>query len=441
MLLKSLIVSLLLISASLLSGCYPDVSTSILPNPCDTDSSLAGCSGGTSTGGTGTLNTGNAVTVLSSSLHDILAITQVMLASVAKSHDYQNEIQSVINYQSPRPYSPGSDDPDNPGPVPEDYSEPCDNGGSYTISILAYAEGYDLGGTTASINFGGHTTEDTYDYAGDGHLIYGLTDPEIYCRIGSMNISGVMNITRISFAPADPGLPDNWAMNAEIWPTLTIHHDPTPDNIIAATDTIADLTSITNPIRINAAYTQDIGLTVTGTVMHNPYANDNPMPDGNIDGVVFSHFKAGTSPNDPDAVSNNSSILRTDSTVIAGIDSTDPQLDPVNATRLSITVDGGIVSDRTGAPGGIDMMVQTVDTSDTSEPLTWQGNSNVVDAPERTAPTTGALTITDLGTLNRIAATTTSVQGDIDLLITDNTAVPPTDTNQSTKWYVLMWLH
>jgi len=413
----------------MISGC-PQLgsSTATFTNPCDNDPTLAGCSGGTGSGA-GTLNTDNAAIVLSSSLHDILNITQVMLAAAVKSHEYRTEIEQVNSQGQSNNQGQMTDQGQVSGLNIPDL--PCDIApNTYTIDIQFALPGYPQEGTTVTINFGGYTgRRDAYDT--NGNLIPAVTDAEAYCRLGNINISGVMNITRIDFALPDPALPESWAMDAEIWPTLTIHHDPTPDNYMASDDAIADLTDITNPIHITATYTQTVGLTLAATVMDNPFCNEPPC---NINGMVFTHYKAGDNAN----TVSNSSILRTGSTITTEVDSADPQLDPLNASRWSISVDGGIVSDRTGTD--IDMPVQTVDSSASSQPLTWQGTNSVNDAPESQPPTSGAMTISDIGTGNSITGTITSNQGDMNLLITDNTVSPP-QTSLPTHWHVMMMLH
>ena len=404
----------------MIGGCPVfDSPTAKPPDPCQADPNLLGCGGGTSTT-TGILD--NAALVLGSTLHDVLDISQVMLASMAKTNDYLDEIRNVPNYQSPHPYDPNHD-PNTTDMGPTVYTEACDNNAEYTISLLLFLEqGYDLGGTTASINFGGYTSRDTIDYSTDPPTtIFGIADPNLYCRIGNLRVSGILDITRINLSA--PSVDGSWTLDAEIWPTLFIHHDS------ATADVIAAMTSITNPIAISASYLPTTGLTITGTVMHNPHVLDEPKPGGNIDGTVFSHFEPGVSPN----VASTSSILRTDSIINVSMNN----IDPSAATQLDVSVDGGIESDRTGSD--IDMLVQTVDDNAISMPLNWQ--SNIVDAPEIQPPASGAVTVTDIDTNNSVTGTLTSNAGDMELLLTDNSVTPPQSSLYPSHWHVLMQLH
>jgi len=394
-----------------ISGCHTNGMAP--PDPCLTDPNLNGCVGSISSSTT-SLNPDNAAAVVSSTLQDIISISQVALIAAIKGNELKTDIQSAPTTQPI--INPEAND--ETGPFRKTF--PCDNSTAnsphdYFISIQnlinpsQQAPERHMEGATMTISF-------------DGTAIGSNITPGVYCTIGNMNISGFMYLTRTTFPT--PSQADNWTMTGEIWPTLVIHND-----------TI--LTTIANNMALEVSYTTGTGLVVTGTVMSNPYLTSVFTADP-IDGMVFTHFQAGDDPNT--SPTSTYTILNTGYVINGQIDNAEPLFDLLATSQLSFTAAGTISSDRTGTE--IDMQVQTVDASATSQPFVW--SNNLPEAPKIAPPTSGALFIEDISTTNSIAATISNTPGNVDLVITDNAFAPNTSghiTSQTAYWVNLMAPH
>jgi hypothetical protein len=414
MLHKTLISALLLTIAGLLGGCGGGTAPA---DPCVTDPNLAGCVGAISSSAS-SLTKDNAAAVLSSTLLDLISITEVTLATAINSNSYKTEILTAPIFQNlnlpPSWYQ--RNDPDGPYMV----YIPCDNYTTetpYEYSIIIQilenpattGDPKHMEGPTMTINFGGDSYESNIR-AGN------------YCQLDDMKISGFLHLTRIAFAEDTPQ-PGSSTLSGEIWPTIIFHNDTT-------------LTTVANNLALNAIFTPNTGLTVTGTVMDNPYIVPGLLD--NINGMVFTHFAAGS---DPNASTSTYAILRTGFVITTQMD-TVVDLDPLSATQLSVSATGTMLSDRTGTD--INMQVATTDAGLISQPLTWSGNVNVIDAPKIAPPGSGALLIKDISTNNTIASTISTTPGNVDAVITDN-AILPGDlghiTNLTFYWANLMTPH
>jgi len=415
---KPLILATLLTICSLLTGCGGG--TAPPPDdPCITDPNLAGCVGGTSTTAA-SLNQENAALALSNSLHDILDITRIALATAIKSNELKTEILTVQNTYGI--YQENNDETTGPVPSP---TFACTNDSSIQFNgvndiIIQYVQegmGYEQSGTRLTVNFGGDQIDSQMG---------GPPDPALYCQIGDMKISGHLDLSNIIIVEDQPE-PGSWTLTGKFFPTLVLHNSLT-------------LTTIINPMSFEAIYNPDTGLTLAATVLSN--SQHNPDDGTNRDGMVFTHFPAGSHPNtSPDATNN---ILLKGSIITARMDSPDPAFDPLATTLLSFDINGTILSNRTGTD--VDMDIQTADSSASRQPLTWTNNIDV--APKIAPPGSGTFLITDVLSGNNIATTiSTDVNrypGDIDIVIIDNTYAPGDPgylINQVTNWGVLMQIH
>lgn len=371
---KTLTLIPLLMSAALLSGCGGGSTPTTQGTAIDTTST-----GNTQTSTTtlASLTTNNAATVMSSTLHDILDIAQIMLAAQAKTRELQLNIEAALRQSITQTLNNLS----------------CDNApGVYNIIIQNIDRpGYDLSGATLTINLGGEAS---------GPIL----NPDVYCRLAGTNMSGLLQITRISFAPPDPARPGDWQLSGEIWPTVTIHKG-------------SSLTAMNNPVAFNASYTPEGGLIATASVM-----DTGTFPGSGISGMVITHFPAGTNPND-----QPSDVLQFGSIITATRDT----VDPAAASLFTISADSVINSNLTGTD--INMTVRTADSSANPQPITW--TSNIIDAPFIEPPVAGAMTTNDNTNGSSVTAAISPASGGnsgyLNLEITDNT-LPPDDPNRVT---------
>jgi len=417
----------LLLIAGLMSACGG--STPPLADPCVEDPSLAGCVGVDFTTSV-SIDSDTAPALTSNLLHDLLDISQIALTATLQSYTYKDDILSVINTQDryaidytnhncgiPLNFQGGAGDIDQyltdnaiacSQYVPH-FSLPCDNGNTYDIfvKITDPSQQYNLGGTIMEVIFNSN--------------ISGNPAPGIYCQIGNMKISGMLYLAQVSITN-DPADPESWSQTSELWPTVTIH-----DGI--------HWTDISNPMRVEASYTPEIGLTFTGTVMDNSATHTQFSPN-EVNGIQFTHYPAGSDPNvSPETTYNT---LHLDSTVTIQMDSTDP----ATATLLSLSTAGVMNSNKTGLD--LVMNINTTDSANASQPLIWDNAIEI--APKWVPPVSGSIMIDDIDTgsqaVTTIDATNAAIDpGKLNIVVTDN-SLPVSSPNHVTvlpsNWGVLM---
>lgn len=336
-------------------------------------------------------NKDNATRILSNTLHNILNLSQIVIFTAIKGHEYQSTIKSI------------PDQSQSQNLMPKFFTASCDNApASYTLSFQYYGAKYTLSGTTMTINFGGK---------GNGADI----DPDVYCQIGNLRLSGILDITAFAFNPNDLSKPNDWKFSSEAWPTLILHED-------------TYLTTINNPIAITAHFNSETGLSVNATALKNDYITEEN--NKYIHGIVFNHYTAGSDPNNP--AETNIDIFRTDFNLLALMDTANI----TSATQFSIHANGLIFSNLTGSD--INMQINSPD-SGTTAALTWTDNS-IADAPKNLAPGSGRITIKAIDSENRIVAgVSPSTAAAMDLVI--HTINPEETKSFTILWSALMSQH
>jgi len=395
--------ALLVAGFALVSGCGGGNPPTV--DPCITDPNLSGCNIG-DTSGSVSIDKITAPVITSSTLNDLLDITQIALVSVVRSHDYKTEIQLVNQGAQNVPRDTMND----PSTAPFQHTLKCDNNNTYSVSINDFAPTNIMEGKTVTV------TVNNID-------ITGKPNPELTCQFGNMKLSGYFNLTRIIISENLVG-PGSWTLDGELWPSVFIH-----DGNYRA--------FISNPIHLVADYSPATGLSLTGAVMDSSAFASLPLPNGSnpntgnyIDGIgiVVSHYPAGTDPNTSPYTTYN--ILLKDFAVTAHLDT----IDTATASQLNMTWDGTMVGDITGTDLFLNIQ------SDSTNPLAWDRIGSYDLDPRLIPPKSGTLLIEDTGIGSSTLLTAIDATGRVTMTVTDNTLAstdPAQTTINDSNWLIL----
>ena len=395
--------ALIIAFVALVSGCGGGNPPTV--DPCITDPNLSGCNIG-DTSGSVSIDKITAPVITSSTINDLLDITQVALVSVVKSYNYNTEIQTVDQSIQDIPVNTRND----PSTAPFQYTLNCDNNNTYTVAINDFQPTNIMEGKTVTVTF-------------NNVDITGNPNPELTCQFGNRKLSGFFNLTRITITENQAGA-GSWSLDGELWPTITIH-----DGNYRA--------FISNPIHLVADYSPLTGLSLTGTVMDSsafvslPITNGtNPNGNNFIDGIgmVISHYPAGNDPNTSPYTTYN--ILLKDFAITTHLDT----IDTATASHLSMTADGMMVGNITGTDLFLNIQ------SDSGNPLAWDRLGTYDLDPRLIPPKSGTLLIEDTGIGSSSLMTIIDAAGRLTLTVTDNTLAandPARTTINDSNWLIL----